>query len=104
MSAIITLEENIPPEHGQDYFADTELTEDFVKVERLRDQLAEGESIEPHQVYELAGEIERLWKSEAFRAAYKIRSTFQLVDSAKYFLDKESVHVHFDKILPRVIF
>ena len=36
--------------------------------------------------------ISRLWKSEALQAAYECRNKFQLVQCAKYFLDRcESV-------------
>jgi hypothetical protein len=38
------------------------------------------------------GRISRLWQSEAIQSAYERRNNFQLVECAKYFLDRcESV-------------
>ena len=84
ISAITTLVENIPSENESDFYTDLELIESYEAVRKLLDT----KRPHPDQVHEVANHIDKIWKCSSLQAAYANRSLFQIVDCAKYFLDK----------------
>ena len=77
-------------EHGSDFFTDFQLMEDY---EVIRDLVERTDSEpEPEDVFNLKDRINRLWQCPNLQEAYKTRSRFQLIDSAKHFLDQVSFY------------
>jgi len=86
ISSIISLVDNLPREHGSHYYNDFQLMEDYDEILKLHEQTAAKP--EPHQVFQITDRIQRLWGCPDLQEAYKQRSKFQLIDSAKHFLDQ----------------
>ena len=42
----------------------------------------------PQEIFELKDDIKALWESEEIQAVYERRNTFQIVECARYFLNK----------------
>ena len=73
-------------EHGSDFFTDFQLMEDYEVIRDLVERTASEP--EPEEVFNLKDRINRLWQCPNLQEAYKTRSRFQLIDSAKHFLDQ----------------
>ena len=73
-------------EHGSDFFTDMQLMEDYEEIRKLIERTQA--SPEPEEVFNLKDRINRLWRCPSLQEAYKVRSKFQLIDSAKHFLDQ----------------